>query len=90
MTMRPAASNMHKPCDMWSRASVMRRTFACARAQANAPAAMASNTPATQATTTEGNSAIDIVGASRSRTTIAVPSCGLVNKTPPPAVVSAE
>jgi hypothetical protein len=54
------------------------------------PAAMASNTPATQATTTEGNSAIDIVGASRSRTTIAVPSCGLVNKTPPPAVVSAE
>jgi hypothetical protein len=29
-------------------------------------------------------------GPSRSRTTIAVPSCGLVNKTPPPAVVSAE
>jgi hypothetical protein len=52
--MRPAASNMHKPCDMWSRASVMRRTFACARAQANAnaPAATASNAPATQATTT--------------------------------------
>ena len=81
ITMRVAASNMHKPCDMWSTAALRRRTLA--RMLAHRSAGRDRDQRAGQAGHHIGKQRGRSHGASATRTTIASPSCSLVNRTPP-------